>query len=276
MRDACIGGTREVASAITSSTLTTVAVFLPLGFVGGLVSQFFLPFALTVTFALLASLVCALTVVPVLASLFIDRIKLDPDEGPQHHDTLVQRLYTPLLKAALHNRRSRWGVIGIAAVLVLGPGCSSLTSPLSSSTPARRSSSPITVAPPSGTPSSVVLQQARVVEAKLKSYSEVKLIEATVPSEGDTGLSALAPPSPAERPTPRRSSSVSTAAPTWTRSRRSSPRTWPSLQDGWQIQVAQDSMTGSSSISVVVSGPTSTDVANATTRSWPASRRCRI
>ena len=43
-----------------------MAVFLPLGFVGGLVSQFFLPFALTVTFALLASLVCALTVVPVL------------------------------------------------------------------------------------------------------------------------------------------------------------------------------------------------------------------
>ena len=59
-----LDGPREVASAITASTLTTVAVFLPLGFVGGLVSQFFLPFALTVTFALLASLICALTVVP--------------------------------------------------------------------------------------------------------------------------------------------------------------------------------------------------------------------
>ena len=68
MREAVISGTREVASAITSSTLTTVAVFLPLGFVGGIVSQFFLPFALTVTFALLASLLCALTVVPVLAT----------------------------------------------------------------------------------------------------------------------------------------------------------------------------------------------------------------
>jgi len=59
MHEAVISGTREVASAITSSTLTTVAVFLPIGFVGGIVSQFFLPFALTVTFALLASLVCA-------------------------------------------------------------------------------------------------------------------------------------------------------------------------------------------------------------------------
>ena len=66
---ASINGPKEVAGAITASTLTTVAVFLPLGFVGGLVSQFFLPFALTVTFALLASLVCALTVVPVLGLL---------------------------------------------------------------------------------------------------------------------------------------------------------------------------------------------------------------
>ena len=57
-----------------------------------------------------------------MASLFIDRIKLNPDEGAEHHDTLVQKIYTPLLAAALHSRRSRWGVIGIAAVLVLGAG----------------------------------------------------------------------------------------------------------------------------------------------------------
>ena len=68
---ASVNGPREVAGAITASTLTTVAVFLPLGFVGGLVSQFFLPFALTVTFALLASLLCALTVVPVLGYFLI-------------------------------------------------------------------------------------------------------------------------------------------------------------------------------------------------------------
>ena len=61
---ASLKGPREVAGAITSATLTTVAVFLPLGLVGGIVSQLFLPFALTVTFALLASLVVALTVVP--------------------------------------------------------------------------------------------------------------------------------------------------------------------------------------------------------------------
>ena len=70
---ASINGPKEVAGAITAATVTTVGVFLPLGFVGGFVSQFFLPFALTVTFALLASLVCALTVVPVLAYLSSQR-----------------------------------------------------------------------------------------------------------------------------------------------------------------------------------------------------------
>lgn len=71
--EAALRGTTEVASAITSSTLTTIAVFLPLGLVGGIVSEFFLPLSLTVALALLASLIVALTVIPVLISLFIAR-----------------------------------------------------------------------------------------------------------------------------------------------------------------------------------------------------------
>jgi len=71
--EAALRGTSEVASAITSSTLTTVAVFLPLGLVGGAVSIFFLPLSLTVAFALLASLLVAVTIIPVLVSLFIGR-----------------------------------------------------------------------------------------------------------------------------------------------------------------------------------------------------------
>ena len=191
MRDAVISGTREVASAITSSTLTTVAVFLPIGFVGGIVSQFFLPFALTVTFALLASLMCALTVVPVLATLFIDRIKLNPDEGAQHHDTFVQRIYTPLLRAALHNRRSRWAVIGISAVLVLFAGLLVPHIPTQLLDTGSQKYLQISVSPPSGTPSATVLKEAQVVEAKLRTYPEIKLIETTVPGDSDTGFSAL-------------------------------------------------------------------------------------
>ncbi|MCL5958490.1 MAG: efflux RND transporter permease subunit, partial [Chloroflexi bacterium] len=106
-------GTKEVASAITSSTLTTICVFLPLGLVGGLVGQFFLPFALTVTFALLASLVVALTVVPVLAKYLVGT---KPGQATER-DTWVQRLYTPVLTWSL---RHRVVTLAVTAVVFLG------------------------------------------------------------------------------------------------------------------------------------------------------------
>ena len=68
---AALEATSEVAPAIFASTMTTVVVFVPLAFIQGLVGAFFLPFALTVTFALIASLLVALTAVPVLAALFL-------------------------------------------------------------------------------------------------------------------------------------------------------------------------------------------------------------
>lgn len=61
-------GTKEVALAITASTLTTIAVFIPVMFIEGLIGQIFTEFALTISFSLIASLVVALTVVPMLAS----------------------------------------------------------------------------------------------------------------------------------------------------------------------------------------------------------------
>ena len=94
--------TREVAGAITASTLTTVAVFLPLGLVHGLASEFFRPFATTVTFALLCSLLVALTVVPVLTTWVLSKRQVghrEPDEL-----TGLQRAYLPILKLALDHK----------------------------------------------------------------------------------------------------------------------------------------------------------------------------
>jgi len=66
-----VAAVREVAGAITASTITTVTVFLPISFVGGSTGELFRPFALTVTIALLASLLVSLTIVPVLAFWFL-------------------------------------------------------------------------------------------------------------------------------------------------------------------------------------------------------------
>ena len=99
---AAFTATREVSRAITASTLTTVAVFLPLGFVHGIASEFFRPFALTVTFALLASLLVALTVVPVVCTFVLSRRQVghrDPAEV-----TGMQRRYLPVLKLAVGHK----------------------------------------------------------------------------------------------------------------------------------------------------------------------------
>lgn len=69
LREAALKGAGEVSMAVMASTLTTVAVFLPLVFVDGIAGQLFRDQALTVTFSLLASLAVALTLIPMLASV---------------------------------------------------------------------------------------------------------------------------------------------------------------------------------------------------------------
>ncbi len=65
---AAVAGTTEVGGAVVASTLTTVAVFLPIVFVEGVAGQLFRDQALTVTFSLLASLIVAVTVIPMLSA----------------------------------------------------------------------------------------------------------------------------------------------------------------------------------------------------------------
>ncbi len=91
--------TQEVANAITSSTITTVAVFLPMGFVSGIVGKFFAPLAWTVVISLLFSLLVAVTVVPLFSRLFL--LNLKPEEPRVN---ALQRIYRRVLRWSLHHR----------------------------------------------------------------------------------------------------------------------------------------------------------------------------
>lgn len=88
--------TARVASAITSSTITTAGVFIPIAFVGGVLGDIFRPFAITLVVALMASLIVALTVIPMLAKLMVlgsRKIK--------HHDETANGKFTLKYKAFL-------------------------------------------------------------------------------------------------------------------------------------------------------------------------------
>ena len=102
VRRAAYTGTREVAGAITASTLTTVAVFLPLGMVSGLASEFFRPFALTVTFALLCSLVVALVVVPVASTWLLSKRQVGHRDEKELN--ALQHAYLPALRFGLDHK----------------------------------------------------------------------------------------------------------------------------------------------------------------------------
>jgi HAE1 family hydrophobic/amphiphilic exporter-1 len=70
-KQAILDAVKEVSGAITAATITTVAVFLPIALVSGLIGEIFRPFAFTFTIALVASLFVSLTIVPVLAYWFL-------------------------------------------------------------------------------------------------------------------------------------------------------------------------------------------------------------
>jgi hypothetical protein len=111
----------EVATA-GSSTVVTVAVFLPIAFVSGVVGQLFAPFAITVSVALAASLVVSLAVVPVFAFWLLKSPKdhqggtewrASEEQNEQHG--LLQRLYLPIVRFATRQRL----ITVFAGVLVL-------------------------------------------------------------------------------------------------------------------------------------------------------------
>ena len=88
---AALDGTTEVANAIVSSTLATAAVFLPLGVVGGLISEIFFSFSIIVVVALLASLLVSVTVIPVLGATF-----MQPRGRPKEEAGALARIVTPI------------------------------------------------------------------------------------------------------------------------------------------------------------------------------------
>ena len=108
-KDAAIDGSGEVGSAIVASTLTTVVVFLPIAWIGGLTAQLFKEQALTVVFSLMTSLVVALLMIPALAARVLKGSRRSTE--PKH------RIYGALIAGAL---RARWLVLLVTGLIVAG------------------------------------------------------------------------------------------------------------------------------------------------------------
>ena len=180
---AALDATVEVGPAITASTLTTIVVFVPLAFIQGLVGAFFFPFALTVSFALIASLVVALTAVPVLGAYLLREGDLPEGVGEGddllYQETWLQRTYTPVLRWALGHK-----AITLIAAVVVTLGSLSIVGfiPVNLFEGGGERFANIDMGLPPGTPADVTLAELANVEAQIAPYSEVYLSTVGSPS----------------------------------------------------------------------------------------------
>src|SRR5699024_5055354 len=178
--------------AITSATIATAAVFVPIGLVGGMVGELFRPFAFTAALALLASLLVALTIVPVLAYWFVrgPRASEDPAavrEAAEAKERAgwMQRSYLGTLRGAL----ARPGVAVLAAVAVMG-GTAGLATKLDTEFIGDSGQNTLTVTQslPAGTSLAAADDAARQVEEAIGQLDAVDTYQVT----GGSGDAAMA------------------------------------------------------------------------------------
>ncbi|KAB1659051.1 efflux RND transporter permease subunit [Pseudoclavibacter sp. CFCC 11306] len=208
-------GVREVAGAITASTLTTAAVFLPVGFVTGLVGELFKPFAFTVVIALIASLLVSLTIVPVLAYWLLRAPKtsdasmsesesdaLPRGESRRRQRTLgatdaladeprtrLQRWYEPVLRGTL--RHPALTLVGAVVVL----GVTLALTPLMQTNfigDSGQNTASISQALRPGTSLESATQRALPVEQALRDVDGVQTVSTTVGSSGGISMASFA------------------------------------------------------------------------------------
>lgn len=184
-RDAILTAVREVGGAITASTVSTVAVFLPIALVGGMVGELFRPFALTVAIAMGASLLVALSIVPVLAYWFIkaptgtvtDAAEVRARAEEKERRGVWQRAYVPTLAASL-----RHPVLTLlVAVAVLG-GTLALVPRLETNFIGDSGQDTLTVTQSfePGTTLAAQDEAAREVEGALLAVDDVETVQTTV------------------------------------------------------------------------------------------------
>jgi HAE1 family hydrophobic/amphiphilic exporter-1 len=185
-RDAILTAVKEVATAVTASTITTVAVFLPIALVSDVTGELFRPFALTVTIALVASLFVSLTIVPVLAYWFLKSPKNVTGTTESARDELetpsrLQKGYLPALNWTLKHPIATLS----AAVLVLaGTGVLVGFTPTNFVGDSGQNTISVSQSLPAGSNLDAIDAATQDVEATLRDIDGVDVVQVSIGSDG--------------------------------------------------------------------------------------------
>ncbi|WCN37540.1 efflux RND transporter permease subunit [Aneurinibacillus uraniidurans] len=175
---------KEVTNAITSSTITTIAVFAPIAFVSGIVGEVFRPFAITVVCSLLASLLVAVTVVPLMTKLLL----LRSTKVKEHKPGRLTNLYVNLLTWSLGHK-----LLTVAIALVLFVGSFGLVSLLNVSMfgDSKLGIIQTQLTMPKGTTLEATASMTDKLQAVMQKHPGVDYIETVIGSNDQANKSAM-------------------------------------------------------------------------------------
>ncbi len=182
---AAVAGAGQVAGAVTSSTLTTVCVFLPIVFVEGITRQLFTDLALTMSYALLASLIVSLTLVPAMASGMLRRQK---KQRESRFFRAMLRKYEYLIIFSLKHKT----LVLLLAVLALGAaGFASVAQGFSFMPKMDMPSVNVTVSMPESCDMAQAVELADQVLSRVSALEGIETVGAMMSSDGSSSLLGL-------------------------------------------------------------------------------------
>lgn len=181
-KEAAVEGARGVAGAITASTLTTVSVFLPIVFTTGLTRQLFTDMALTIGFSLVASLIVAITVVPMMASGLLSSVS----SKENHLINKIREFYLGIMDRILGKRIV---VLILALVLFVGSIFGIQQRGFSLFPDMESTEMSMTLTMPEGSDHEKLVDMANTITAKVLEISDVKTVGSLQSSS--SGMSAL-------------------------------------------------------------------------------------
>ncbi|MDW0115916.1 efflux RND transporter permease subunit [Sporosarcina thermotolerans] len=168
--DAARDGAKEISGAITASTLTTLAVFVPVIFISGLIGQIFTEFALTISFSLFASLVVALTVVPMMASRMLNKPKGNIDARRRR-----SKAFNNFERSVKWSLKHRAFILIMTGILLVGSGFGLFKVGTEFLPPTDEGFFSISVKLPNGSSLTATNEVVKRIEDKLKEEEEIEV-----------------------------------------------------------------------------------------------------
>ena len=183
VKEAAITGARGVAGAITSSTLTTISVFLPIVFTTGLTKQLFVDMGLTIGYSLVASLIVAVTFVPMMSAGVLNKVTQKDSKVIHKLQTLYRKVMTRLL-----NRKMI--VVAVTLALFAGSifGAMNIGSSLMPSMDSTQMT--MTIKMPQGSSMEETASMTDTVMKKVKEIKDVDSVAGMI-SSGSSGISSM-------------------------------------------------------------------------------------